>query len=129
MGDATLVYDEDCGFCRWCVRKILAWDRGRRLDPLPLQSPEADRLLPGMKDAVRASSWHLVARDGAVYSAGAAAAPLLTMLPGGRPLAAMARAFPKTTERLYRGVADHRDRLGRLVRAESCVVEPRSRTI
>ena len=32
------------------------------------------------------ASWHLVV-DGDVYSGGAAAAPLLRLLPGGRPLA------------------------------------------
>jgi hypothetical protein len=30
-------------------------------------------------------------------------------LPAGRPLAAVFRAFPKSTERAYRFVADHRD--------------------
>jgi hypothetical protein len=46
-----------------------------------------------------------VTPDGTVYSAGAAFPPLLRLLPGGRPLAALAAAFPSLTERAYRYVA------------------------
>jgi predicted DCC family thiol-disulfide oxidoreductase YuxK len=41
------------------------------------------------------------------------------MLPGGRPLAALLRAFPRSTDRAYRFVADHRDRFARLVGADA----------
>src|SRR5436190_23119771 len=27
MAQATLLYDRDCGFCRWLLGKVLAWDR------------------------------------------------------------------------------------------------------
>jgi predicted DCC family thiol-disulfide oxidoreductase YuxK len=65
-----------------------------------------------MSEEEKMDSWHLVA-DGRVYSAGAAFPPLLRLLPGGRPLAALAAAFPGATERLYRFVSRNRDRLGR----------------
>jgi predicted DCC family thiol-disulfide oxidoreductase YuxK len=42
-------------------------------------------------------------------SGGAAAAPLFEELPVGRPLAAVLRTFPGTTDRAYRFVAGHRD--------------------
>ena len=45
---ATLLYDRDCGFCRWCLGKVLAWDRRRSIRPVAIQSEEAHRLLAGM---------------------------------------------------------------------------------
>jgi predicted DCC family thiol-disulfide oxidoreductase YuxK len=116
-GRHALLYDADCGFCRWCAAKVLAWDRRRRLDPVAIQDPRADRLLAGLPEAARLGSWHLASADGRLYSAGAAVAPLLRSLPGGRPFAALADAAPGATERLYRLGADRRAVLGRLVTA------------
>lgn len=123
----TLLYDADCGFCRWSVDKILRWDRHGALRTVTLQSPEADDLLGPMDRERKMASWHLVNGDGEVRSAGAAAVPLLRVLPGGRPLAIVAQAFPKTTDRAYRWVARNRHRLGRLIGEKACAVEPRSR--
>lgn len=125
MSDVTLLYDADCGFCRWSVDKILAWDRRRRLRPVALQSAEADTLLPGMAEQERLASWHLVV-DGRVYSGGAVAPPLLRHLPGGRPFAQVLALFPGLTERAYRSVARNRDRFGRLAGAR-CDVNPAAR--
>lgn len=122
MSAAVLLYDADCGFCRWAVDKVLAWDRAGALRPVALQSPEADRLLPGLSEPTRMASWHLVI-DGSVYSGGTVAPPLLRLLPGGRPLATIAAAFPGLTERAYRLVARNRDGLGRLAGAR-CTVDP-----
>ena len=72
MKRAVLLYDSDCGFCRWSVDKVLAWDRGGRVQSMELQDPEADSLLGGMEEGVKMSSWHFVTPDGRVYSAGAA---------------------------------------------------------
>ena len=113
MGPAAILYDRDCGFCRWALAKVLAWDRDHRLRPVPIQSDEGGELLAGMSEAERMASWHLVTPDGAVRSAGAATGPLTRMLPGGRPAAAVAEAFPKLTERAYLWVADHRSLLAR----------------
>ena len=60
MSEAVVFYDADCGFCRWAVDKLLAWDRAGRLRPAALQGPEADRLLPGLSEEARMASWHLV---------------------------------------------------------------------
>jgi predicted DCC family thiol-disulfide oxidoreductase YuxK len=111
---ATVLYDRDCGFCRWSLSKLLAWDRRRRLRPMALQEPEADRLLEGMDEEERMASWHLVV-DGKVRSGGAAFPGLLRLLPGGRPLAALAAGAPRLTGRSYRFVADRRSWWGRLV--------------
>jgi predicted DCC family thiol-disulfide oxidoreductase YuxK len=114
---ASIVYDRECGFCRWSLRKVLAWDRRKALTPVALQDPAADRLLASLPEQARSDSWHLVMSDGRVYSAGAAAPPLLRLLPGGRPLALLAAAFPRLTEAAYRSIARHRSLLGRLLRA------------
>ncbi len=116
-GRPIVLYDRDCGFCRWSLAKLLAWDRRRRLRPLDLQDPEAERLLAGMSEPERMASWHLVGSDGEVRSAGAAFAPTLRLLPGGRPLAWLAERAPGPLERGYRFVADHRGFFGRRLSA------------
>jgi predicted DCC family thiol-disulfide oxidoreductase YuxK len=113
----VVLYDTDCGFCRWSLAKLLAWDRHRRLRPVAIQSAEGQRLLADLSEAKRLSSWHLVAPEGRLRSAGAAAAPLLRTLPGGVPLAALLERFPSATEGAYAWVAAHRGRLGRLIPA------------
>jgi predicted DCC family thiol-disulfide oxidoreductase YuxK len=127
MKPAVLLYDSDCGFCRWSVDKVLAWDRAGRIRTMELQDPEADSLLGGMEQGVKMGSWHLVTPDARVYSAAAAAPPLLRLLPGGKPLAAVLAAFPSVTERVYGVVARNRDRFGRLVGQTACAVDPRRR--
>ncbi len=118
-----MLYDEDCGFCKWSLDKILAWDRSRKLRPVPIQSEEGQRLLASVPEERRLDSWHLVEPSGAVRSAGDAAAPLFDLLPGGKPLAGLARRLPGPTERAYRAVAGNRDRLARLLRIDaSCQV-------
>ena len=112
-----IVYDRECGFCRWSLHKLLAWDRREELTPLALQDADAERLLAAIPERERSESWHLIEPDGRVYSAGAAVAPLLRLLPGGRPLAAIAAAFPRLTSRAYFLIARNRSTLGRLVRA------------
>lgn len=108
-----VLYDRDCGFCRWSLSKLLAWDRAGVLRPVALQDPEADRLLAGMPESDRMSSWHLALPDGEIRSGGAAFEVLFELLPGGGPLAALARLAPGLTDRGYRFVADHRTPLGR----------------
>jgi predicted DCC family thiol-disulfide oxidoreductase YuxK len=115
MPNATVLYDADCGFCRWCLAKILAWDRRGALRPLQLQSPEARRILAGMSEEERMASWHLVTPGGGVRSAGAAFPDLLRELPGGGPPAALAARAPRLTGRAYGWVASHRSMLGKLV--------------
>lgn len=121
---AALLYDSDCCFCRWATAKILAWDRRGRIRPVRLQDQEAGRLLPGMSKETRMASWHLVTPDGRIRSAGAAAGPLFRLLPAGLPLAALASAFPRITERAYEWVARNRDRLARRLRKQACASDP-----
>jgi predicted DCC family thiol-disulfide oxidoreductase YuxK len=149
---AIVIYDPDCGFCRFSLALLLIWDRdwGERrggaergrpsppnwqlrwgrsaapdaLRPLPLGTPTADRLLADLTEEQRAASWHLIlggveAPDPSAaptrLSAGAAIAPALSLLPGGRIPAKVLARFPRATERGYRWVAEHRGLLGRFV--------------
>lgn len=109
---AHLLYDADCGFCRWSLGWVLRWDRERRLVPVALQDPRADQLLASVPAAERMRSWHLVGADGTVESAGAAAAPLLRMLPAGAPLARLFELAPGSVAAAYRRVSGARGRLG-----------------
>lgn len=110
-----LLYDRDCGFCRTALALILTWDRRRRLWPLALQDPEAAALLPGMDEATKMASFHLVGADGTVYSGGRALTELLRGLPGGSLLGGLAARAQPLTDAVYRLVAGNRDRLGPLI--------------
>jgi predicted DCC family thiol-disulfide oxidoreductase YuxK len=111
----TVLYDRDCGLCRWSVAKLLAWDRRRRLRAVAIQSPEGQRLLADLPPDERLAAAHAIDSAGRRYSGGAAAPPILRELPGGRPLAALLAAFPRATDRVYRWVADHRSLVGKLI--------------
>jgi predicted DCC family thiol-disulfide oxidoreductase YuxK len=123
--EATIIYDNDCGFCRWSLALLLDLDR-EALRPLPLGTPEADYLLHDLPPEERDSSWHLVIDPPgaeqlsfdtapARFSAGAAFAPALRHLPRGRRLAWLVARIPGPTERGYRWVAGHRSLLGHFV--------------
>ena len=111
----TVLFDRDCGFCRWSVGKLLAWDRGGRLRPVAIQSDEGQRLLADLTPADREASAHAVDADGRRTSGGDALAPVAEVLPGGRPLAALARRVPRLARAAYRAVADRRTWFGKLV--------------
>jgi predicted DCC family thiol-disulfide oxidoreductase YuxK len=110
-----LLYDADCGFCRFSVALVLTWDRSRRLRPVAIQSEEGQRLLAALPPPDRLASAHVVEADGSVRSGGSVAGPVLRRMPGGGPLARLANRTPRMTERGYRLVADHRSVLGRLI--------------
>jgi predicted DCC family thiol-disulfide oxidoreductase YuxK len=123
MARATVIYDADCGFCKFSLALLVSWDRRRKgraaLRPLPLGTAEADHLLADLTPEQRNSSWHLVDDSGRRNSAGAALAPALSLLPGGRLPAAIVARMPHVTERGYRWVVDHRGTLGRFVPARA----------
>jgi predicted DCC family thiol-disulfide oxidoreductase YuxK len=119
----VVMYDRECGFCRWATGRVLAWDRRDRIRAVTLQDSEAELLLPGMDRERLMASWHVLGPDGRVWSAGRAVAPLLRLLPAGAPLAALAATFPRTTDRLYDWTARHRGRLGALLGAQRCAVQ------
>jgi predicted DCC family thiol-disulfide oxidoreductase YuxK len=128
MGSWLVLYDADCGLCKFLLALLLRWDRSLRLRPVALQRARAATLLADLDAAERMDSWHLIAPSGERSSGGAALAPLFAQLPGGRLPGAVAARFPGAAGRGYRAVADHRAALSRLVpasfkrRAEELVV-------
>jgi predicted DCC family thiol-disulfide oxidoreductase YuxK len=115
LAEATVIYDPDCGFCRWSLALLLRADRGRRLRPVALGTAQADELLADLQPAQRAASWHLISPDGRRDSGGAALPKVLELLPFGAGPAGVFARFPTATDRGYRWVAEHRSSLSRLL--------------
>jgi predicted DCC family thiol-disulfide oxidoreductase YuxK len=115
MSRVILIYDRDCGFCRWSLGKVLAWDRRGAVRPVALGTPEANSLLEDVPAAERPRSWHLVDEGGTVHSAGAGFEPLFRLLPGAGPFAAVAARLPGATESSYRFVSGNRGIWGKFV--------------
>jgi predicted DCC family thiol-disulfide oxidoreductase YuxK len=111
----TVLYDADCGFCKWLLVTLLRRDREGRLRPIALQRPEAAELLPDLSSTERMASWHLISPEGERRSGGAAVPELLKMIAGGRPPAAVFARFPRITDHGYKWVAAHRTQLSKLV--------------
>ena len=98
-----LLYDADCGLCKFVVARVL--EVNHHVRPVALQDPLAEALLPGLDSEERLRSFHLVDSSGRVHSAGAGLAELIPFL----------RRFPRAADRLYGLVAGNRDRLGKLI--------------
>jgi predicted DCC family thiol-disulfide oxidoreductase YuxK len=126
--DHVLLYDADCGFCRWTLDKILARDKDHRIRAVPLQSAEASALLDGMDEETKMSSWHLVLPNGTVRSAGDGVAPLFRLLPRGGAFASIASTAPPLTRSFYRFIARNRTTFGKMLGTKACAVDPSRRT-
>jgi predicted DCC family thiol-disulfide oxidoreductase YuxK len=116
---AIVRYDADCALCRASVAALLRWDRAGRLLPEAIQSPEGARLLAAVPPERRLAAAHVVTGDGRVRSGGDAVDPIARLLPGGAPVAWLARTLPAPTRAAYDWVARHRTGLGRLVPARA----------
>lgn len=110
-----VLYDGDCGLCKWLLAGLLRFDRVERLRPVALQRPEAEALLADLEPAERMASMHLVSPDGTRTSAGAALPALLRLLSGGKLPAAVLGRFPRLADAGYRWVATHRIGISRFV--------------
>jgi predicted DCC family thiol-disulfide oxidoreductase YuxK len=111
----TVIYDADCGFCRWLLSLVLTADHQRRLVPLALGTRAADELLSDLSLGDQFASWHLVSPSGERQSAGAALPTLAALLPGGRLPAAALSHTGLINDRGYRWVAGHRSWFGRVI--------------
>ncbi|MHC3378113.1 thiol-disulfide oxidoreductase DCC family protein [Haloarcula sp. H-GB5] len=115
MSDATLVYDDDCGFCTWWADFI-----GERSDLAIVGFTELDAdLLARLPDDYESCS-HLVTED-TVYSCGESIETALTHTELGkpaRPLVSFLRQFEdyeRFREQAYRRVADNRSKWGKVM--------------
>ena len=118
----TVLYDGDCGFCRWSADRLRAWDRRGALRFAPIQA--SDDLLGSVPPGRRLAAMHVVDAERRVWSGGAALTRLAEVLPAAALLGVLGRRFPRLTERGYRFVAARRSRLGRLLGADACRVDP-----
>ena len=115
---ATVLYDRDCGFCRWTLAQILNWDRAKRLRPLAIQSDEGQRLLAQVPTHERLESWHLVTPDGEVRSGAEGFPGLFARLPAGAPIAWLTGLLQGPSAAGYRLLVANRTRLGRRISGE-----------
>jgi predicted DCC family thiol-disulfide oxidoreductase YuxK len=122
--DHAILYDDECGFCRFSANAILRLDRDERLRPVAIQSEEGERLLAEVPESERLESWHLITPGGRVVSAGAAAAPLAHVLPVTSIPSRLFSRYPDRTERIYRWIAGHRTLLGRIGLRSKAVADP-----
>ena len=113
MRPVIVLYDADCGFCRWAMAWAMRRDDHRVLVSVPIQSPL------GSEPNDRLRSAHVVVDDGRRRSGGAAAAEVLSALPPTRALGRLADRLPSTTALLYGVVAKRRIGFGRLVGNEA----------
>ncbi len=111
----TVLYDHDCGFCRWSIGRLLAWDRAGRLRPVAIQSAEGRRLLADLTPGERLATAHALDAAGRRTSGGDAIAPIAAVLPGGAPFAALGRRAPALARAGYGAVAGRRSLFGRLI--------------
>jgi predicted DCC family thiol-disulfide oxidoreductase YuxK len=114
-----VLYDADCGFCRWAMAWAVRRDHRHVLVTVPIQSPLGSELLVDVVSSERLRSAHVVRDDGCRRSGGAAAADVLSALPPTRALGQLARGLPRTTGLLYGVVTARRKGFGRLVGKEA----------
>jgi predicted DCC family thiol-disulfide oxidoreductase YuxK len=112
MTDATLVYDDDCGFCTWWADFFEERSAFRIVGFSELTDEERERL----PDDYETCSHLLV--DGEVYSCGASLEEALVRSDLGDTFGPVVRFlrnfrdYERLRERVYREVADHRGDLG-----------------
>lgn len=113
----TLLYDDDCRFCRACAWLIVHWDRAGRLSVLPWSHPIARTSLRRVDPALRNRSMHVLDAGGRLHSPDAAVPNVLRCLPGCGWLGSAALARPwlrRALWRAYQTVARRRGQLSRL---------------
>lgn len=116
MSRPTLVYDDDCGFCKWSVTWLNRADAFETVGFSELSAEQRDELGPTYEGCM-----HLQTEEG-VYSCGEALEQAVERTgSGGAAIVAIARLVPGWTwirERGYRWVADRRAIWGRYRRRD-----------
>jgi predicted DCC family thiol-disulfide oxidoreductase YuxK len=120
----TILYDDDCGFCRWSADRIRRLDSRGVLAFVPIQGEVGRILLGAVPPELRLASMHAVTPDGRVWSGGEAVRVIFVELPFGAALSHVAAAFPELTDRLYRFVAANREVFGGWLGQGRCSVDP-----
>jgi predicted DCC family thiol-disulfide oxidoreductase YuxK len=109
-----LIYDGECGFCRWGMHMIARLDHHGVFRYCPFGSAIAESYLAELPPTERYASFH-AHREGVLHSATAAAKLTLEQLPFGRIAVALG------WHNVYPLIAANRGRLGRLFPYRSVV--------
>lgn len=132
----TVLYDDDCGFCRWSVAQLRSFDRHARFEFVPLQHaadhPDRPELAALARTRDLATVIHALRPDGDARDGGGAMLEILDALPGGwllRPWALLP-GVERVVDWGYRLVADRRGQISQLLRksgspAPACDLHPR----
>jgi predicted DCC family thiol-disulfide oxidoreductase YuxK len=118
MADATLVYDDDCGFCTWWARALERRADIRLVGFSELTDDVRERLPADYEECA-----HLLV-DGEVYSCGESIERAFEYSDIGddaKPALDFLRQFDEygdLRERAYRVVADNRDFFGKIISAD-----------
>jgi len=111
MRPPLVLYDEACDACT----ALAAWIERRGVRVAPIGSDTGGLWLRDLAPAARYAAVHAVDADGRRHTGGAAVPVVLSALPGLRPLALVARRFPRVTDTAYRGLARRRGAAARLL--------------
>ena len=106
----VLFFDGDCAFCSASVRRVVRFDKHRRVAFAPLQGKLAAEM-DFSKYADEAGGTMVLLResDGRVFMRSDALIELASALGGGWWICTLARFIPKPLrDRVYQWVADHR---------------------
>lgn len=108
-----MLYDEACDACT----ALAAWIARRGVRVAPIGSDEGGLWLRDLAPAARYAAVHVIDAEGRRHTGGAAVPVVLSALPGVRPLALVARRFPRVTDTAYRALARRRSAVARLLGA------------
>lgn len=114
----TLIYDADCGLCIATATRLAGLVRPERLGLLPLQQVDTEPVIAAaLVGRSLTEQLHFVRADGAVLTGAAAALGAGRLIPVLGAYAALLdnRAGRALLEPLYRAIAAHRRRIGRLL--------------
>ena len=114
----TLLYDGDCGLCVATATRLAQWVPSRRLGLLALQEVDAAPVIAALvQDRDLSAQLHFVRADGAVLTGAHAALAAGRLVPVlGWYAALLDRPLGhRLLEPLYREIASHRRRIGRLL--------------
>lgn len=116
----SILYDDDCGFCKVCVALLLHWDRSQHLYPVAIQDQSGQLLLASIPKTERLRFAHLVTARGAVLSGADAGPVLFRELPGGIPLARLLAGSKPLTRLAYGFLTKLRPLIGSMLPAAWC---------
>lgn len=111
MEASLVLYDEGCDACN----TLASWIERRGVRVAPIGSAAGDTWLRDLDERGRYAAVHAVDGEGRRYTGGAAVPVVLSALPGGRPLARLARAWPRGTDACYRVLSRHRRVMSRVL--------------